>query len=64
MNRIKVEIEYRDDTKETFDCVDFPAIGDWITLYLAKDNQERMVIPKESIKNIRYYFADRRKEDE
>ena len=52
--RYKVVIAYRDDTEETFTCIDAPYVSDWITLYLDTDGFDRFVIPKDAIKNIRY----------
>lgn len=48
--KIYVKIEYRDDTEAVFECVDNPAVSDWITLYLPE--LKRIMIPKEAIKGI------------
>jgi hypothetical protein len=47
---ITVTVEFRDDKKKTYKCVDAPAIGQFVTLYLP--NLERTMIPAEAIKEI------------
>ena len=52
MIRFKVEMTYRDDTTETFDCSEHPTIGDsYITIYHNNDN--RTYKPKEAIKHFK-----------
>lgn len=53
--KLKVTIEFRDDTKQEFLCNDFPIIGDWITLFF--DDFERKMIPKEPVQKISYKFV-------
>ena len=51
MIRFKVEITYRDDTKEVFDCAEHPTITpDTLTLY--HTHQERSYTPQQAIKSI------------
>lgn len=53
--KLKVTIEFRDDTTKDFVCNDFPAVGDWITLFF--DNFERQIIPKDAVKSLYYKFC-------
>lgn len=56
----EVKIEYRDDTKETFDCFEFPFVGDkWITLFKDK-NLQRTMIPAEIVSKITYEVKGKR----
>lgn len=48
---IKITVTYRDETKETFECIDYPNVqGDWTVIYL-KD-LERNYIPSQTIQKI------------
>lgn len=53
---LKVKITYRDDKEEIYDCIDFPSLNKFITLYLKSSDFRRLLIPDESIKNIEYWF--------
>lgn len=50
--KLVVTIKYRDDSSEEIECVDFPSISDWITLY--KPQFERIVIPRDAVAKITY----------
>ncbi len=53
--KLQVTLKYKDDSTGTFDCVDFPSIGEFLTLYL--ENFERKMIAKEKIDEINYKFV-------
>ena len=51
MIRFKVEITYRDDKIETYDCEEHPTIGqDYITLF--HTTRDRSYKPQQAIKSI------------
>lgn len=58
MHTIRVDITYRDNKKESFDCTDYPSVGDWITLY---QGLKRTCFPGQTVHRIEYDVAKRRK---
>jgi len=54
---LEVKIKFRDDTEETYRCVDFPAVGDrFIQLYL--EGFERKTISSEAVFHIETKFVE------
>ena len=56
--KILTKIQYRDDKTKTYSCVDNPAIGQWVTLYL--ENLKRLHVPSEAIKSIEVTIKNER----
>jgi len=48
--KLIVKLTYRDDKDEEFECVDTPAISDWVTLFM--ENLQRIHIPKDAIAKV------------
>jgi hypothetical protein len=44
MRYLNIKVDYKDGTKETFKCVDYPNYGQFITLYF-QDFERRLICP-------------------
>lgn len=52
--KLRVTVTFRDDRKEDFDCVDYPAYGDFLILYLV--DFTRVSLSKDGIAKIETKF--------
>jgi hypothetical protein len=54
---VELTIRYRDDKTKSWDCFDYPYIGnDYITITPKDDPTERVLIPNEAIDEISYNY--------
>lgn len=60
---VRVIIKFRDDSVQSFDCVDTPLMGDrWLTLYPAGSALSRKAIPIEAVAEVEWdYVAENKK---